>query len=136
MKYLLSLLLICNFLFANAQQSKNYKKKPYWIDMIKDPNVNYFEAIKAYETFWKGKHKPLDENELIGQTKGEESKEAKMESRKEMKEKRKEKELYKKYGLECKKFEHWKTQVQPYVQPNGQIISKDEQLKMWEAEKK
>ena len=53
-----------------------------------------------------------------------------------MREKRKEKELYQKYGLECKKFEHWKMQVQHYVQPNGQIITKDEQLKMWEAEKK
>lgn len=99
--------------------------------MIKDPNVNYFEAINAYNTFWSGKQKPLEENELIGQTKGEESKEEKMDSRKEMRVKRKEKYLYKKFGLECKKFEHWKMQVKPYVQADGHIITKEEQLKMW-----
>lgn len=136
MKYFLTLLLVACFVFINAQKTKNYKKHPYWIDMIKEPNVNYFEAIKAYETFWDGKHKPLDENELIGQTKGAASKEEKMESRKEMRERKREKEMYKKYGLECKKFEHWKMQVKPYVQADGTIISKEEQLKMWEAEKK
>jgi hypothetical protein len=136
MKYFLTLLLVVCFVFINAQKTKNYKKHPYWIDMIKEPNVNYFEAIKAYETFWDGKHKPLEENELIGQTKGTASKEEKMESRKEMRERKREKEMYKKYGLECKKFEHWKMQVKPYVQSDGTIISKEEQLKMWEAEKK
>lgn len=129
--FLIFCMLIC-FGTTQAQQSKNYKKHPYWIDMIKDPNVNYFEAINAYETFWKGKRKPLEEDDLIGQTKGEASKEQKMESRREMREKRKEKEMYKKYGLECKKFEHWKMQVKPYVQADGHIISKEEQLKMWE----
>lgn len=134
MKYLLTIcLLICfSFMHAQKSKSKNYKKHPYWIDMMKDPNVNYFEAIKAYETFWKNKEKPLEEDELIGQTKGESSKEEKMESRKQMREKRREKEMYKKYGLDCKKFEHWKLQVKPYVQPDGHILSKEEQLKMWE----
>lgn len=135
MKYFLILFIIINCGIIRAQQNKNYKKNPYWIDMIKDPNVNYFEAINAYETFWKGRKKPLDENQLIGQTKGEENKEDKLESRKQIREKRKEKELYKKYGLECKKFEHWKMQVKPYVQEDGHIISKEEQLKNWEEKK-
>ncbi|MBA3680264.1 MAG: hypothetical protein H0W73_03615 [Bacteroidetes bacterium] len=134
MRYLLTLcLFFCiGFIAAQKNNSKNYKKNPVWIDMIKDPNVNYFEAINAYETFWKNKKKPLEEDELIGQTKGEASKEEKMESRREMREKRREKEMYKKYGLECKKFEHWKLQVKPYVQADGHILSKEEQLKMWE----
>lgn len=75
MKYFLIFCTLICFTSAQAQQSKNYKKHPYWIEMIKDPNVNYFEAINAYETFWKGKRKPLEEDELIGQTKGEASKE-------------------------------------------------------------
>lgn len=134
MKYFLTIcLLICfSFMHAQKSKSKNYKKNPVWIEMMKDPNVNYFEAIKAYETFWKNKEKPLEEDELIGQTKGEASKEEKMESRKKMREKRREKEMYKKYGLDCKKFEHWKLQVKPYVQADGHILSKEEQLKMWE----
>lgn len=134
MKYLITICLFftLGFIYAQKNNSKNYKKNPVWIDMMKDPNVNYFEAIKAYETFWKNKEKPLEEDELIGQTKGEASKEKKMDSRKKMREKRREKEMYKKYGLDCKKFEHWKLQVKPYVQPDGRILSKEEQLKMWE----
>lgn len=135
-KYILALVIISSFsLSAQHNKSRNYKKHPYWIEMIKDPNVNYFEAILAYETFWKGKQKPMEENEAIGQSKGIESKEKQMENRKEIREKKREKELFKKYGLECKKFEHWKQSVKPYVQADGHILSKEEQLKLWEEKK-
>jgi hypothetical protein len=127
--------LLCISAPAQTTTKKNYKKYPYWIEMIKDPNVNYFDAINAYDAFWKNKQKPMDENEAIGQTKGLDNKEKQMESRKKMKEKRREKELYKKYGLECKKFEHWKFTVKPYVQEDGHILSKEEQLKLWEDKK-
>ena len=62
--------LLCTFLFVaivaigqNKATKSDYSKMPYWIEMIKNPNVNYFEAIRAYEEFWKGKKKPLEENE-------------------------------------------------------------------------
>ncbi|MBA3664260.1 MAG: hypothetical protein H0W61_08635 [Bacteroidetes bacterium] len=133
-KNILALCLIMSIGFMQAQQYKkeNFKTKPVWIEMIKDPNVNYFEAINAYEQFWKNKKIPREEDEVIGQAKGQSAEENKMESRKETRGKRKEKEMYKKYGLECKKFEHWKMQVQPYIQPDGHILTREEQLKMWE----
>ena len=74
-------------------------------------------------------------SETIGQTKGTDNKEQQIQNRKEIREKHREKELYKKYGLECKKFEHWKLQVKPYVQADGHILSKEEQLKLWEDKK-
>lgn len=121
---------------ALAQKSgagkPDYRKKPYWIEMIKDPHVNYFEALKAYDTFWKGKKKPVEENEVIGQ----EKKSGEKDSKEKQKEALKEKELYKKYGLDCKKFEHWKMEVKPYVQADGSILTKEQQLKMWEDQKK
>lgn len=134
-KFLIFTLLFSLSTYAQKAKTKNYKKYPYWIEMIKDPNVNYFEAITAYDTFWKNKQKPMDENETIGQTKGTDNKEQQIQNRKEIREKRREKELYKKYGLECKKFEHWKLQVKPYVQADGHILSKEEQLKLWEDKK-
>jgi len=109
----------------------DYSKMPYWIEMIKNPNVNYFEATKAYEAFWKGKKKPTEEDEVIGQEKQATEKQ----SKKRQKEILKEKELYRKYALECKKFEHWKRSMKPYVQADGRILSKEEQLKMWEEQK-
>lgn len=112
-------------------QNKNpdYSKMPYWIEMIKNPNVNYFEAVTAYNEFWKGKKKPVDENEMIGQDKQASAK------GKETREEKKEKELYRKYALDCKKFEHWQKAVQPYVQADGHILTKEEQLKAWEEQK-
>ena len=54
--------------FAQTKsKTPNYSKHPYWIDMIKDPNVNYFEAVKAYDEFWKDRKKPEQEDDIIGQ---------------------------------------------------------------------
>lgn len=130
-RFLFLLALLPLTLAAGAQnktKAPDYSKKPYWIDMIKDPNVNYFEAVKAYDTFWKGKEKPAEEDQLIGQ-----EKEAK--SKKKKREEMEEKELYRKYALECKKFEHWKRTVKPYVQADGHILTQEEQLKIWEEQK-
>jgi hypothetical protein len=134
-----ALLIFClMFLTIQAFSQKkpsdsDYRKHPYWIEMIKDPKVNYFEAIKAYELFWKGKKMPSEEDEKIGQDKSAENKDEV--SRRERRERKREKELQQKYGLECKKFEHWKMMVKPYVQEDGSILSKEEQLKLWEQQR-
>ena len=64
------ILLLLIFVNVNsfAQKSNkvtDYSKKPYWIDMMKDPDVNYFEAIKAYNEFWAKREKPSEEDEKI-----------------------------------------------------------------------
>ena len=116
-------------------KDSDYKKHPYWIEMIKDPNVNYFEAIKAYELFWKNKPEPREEDEKIGQDKTSENKN-RFEDWEEKREKKRERKWQQKYGLECKKFEHWKMMVKPYVQEDGSILSKEEQMKIWEEQRK
>ena len=120
----------CFALSAQKQPVVNYKKYPVWINMMNDSNVNYFEALTAYETFWKGKKKPLEEDELIGQERTR-STNFKKESHREIKEKESEKEMYRKYGLACKKFEHWKIQVRHYVQEDGHVLTPYERLKFW-----
>lgn len=119
-----------NSISGQSHRDSYYKKNPVWIDLIKDNNVNYFEAIKAYELFWSNKKKPKVENDIIGQTKnttGE--KESEQLSKKERR-------LYNQFALEIKKFEAWKKSVLPFVQADGRILSADERLKLWEETKK
>ena len=134
---LLSFLVLMSFQIRAQQESRspNYSKQPYWIEMMNDPNVNYFEAVKAYDEFWAERKKPIEEDEKIGQNKSIESK-GKLKSKRFRSKEEREKEESKKYLLDVKKFEHWKLTVQPYVQEDGRILSADEQLKLWEDQRK
>lgn len=40
---------------ATYSQDKDYKSYPYWIDMMKDPNANFFETQKAFNEYWEGR---------------------------------------------------------------------------------
>lgn len=120
-------------------QSKNYSDKylskhPVWIQMIDKEETNYFEATKAFDLYWKNRELPLEEEEVL---------DSKFEKERKEDEKgffyrlfhRNEAEA-KKYVFEYKKFKHWQRSVEPYVQEDGRILSKEEQLKIFEAEKK
>lgn len=46
-----------------SSQSRNYnidREKPVWIDMMNNPNVNYYEACKAFYSYWEGKELPAE----------------------------------------------------------------------------
>ncbi|MCF8423575.1 MAG: hypothetical protein K9H41_04465 [Bacteroidia bacterium] len=127
-----SVMLINIILFSqNQKKTINYSKKPYWIDMIKDPKVNYFEAMKAYDVFWENRKKPLEENDVIGQSKNVSSKRNFLSRWFKTKEERDEEDI-KKYTLDVKKFNHWKLKVEPYVQADGSILDADARLKLWQ----
>ena len=38
---------------AQNNLNSNYSKNPEWIQMMDNPNVNYYEAVKAYNEYWK-----------------------------------------------------------------------------------
>ena len=49
-----SLILLFSFVLVqagNKNKTKEYSKFPYWIAMMEDEKTNYFEAIKAFESF-------------------------------------------------------------------------------------
>ena len=117
------------------KKSINYSKKPYWIEMMKDPKVNYFETIKAYDAFWENRKQPKEEDDVIGQSKTEEAKRSFLSRWFKSKEEREEEEI-KKYALDVKKFKHWKLKVEPYVQEDGTILDADARLKLWEQEQR
>jgi len=131
-----SMLLISTLGFSQKnKQTPNYSKHPYWIDMMNDPNANYFETVKAYNDFWANRKKPTEEDDIIGQDKSASEKQNFLQRFFRSKEEREEEEV-RKYKMDVKKFKHWQLKVKPYVQEDGRILSADEQLKLWQEQKK
>ncbi len=120
-----SLLLLCLIAlstnaFAQKTSSKNYAKHPVWITMMND-SVNYFEALKAFNTYWKSRPKPSEEDEIIG----EHRKKEKMGWKAERAEERQ--EASNKLAFQYKRFKWWQMKVEPWVQDDGSILSKEKQ---------
>jgi photosystem II stability/assembly factor-like uncharacterized protein len=77
-KLLLSALLLAGGLSLSAQNKpvvNDYASSPYWIDMMQDPNANFFETQKAFYTYWQGRsthrgdgYKPFKRWEYYWQT--------------------------------------------------------------------
>jgi ribosomal protein L14E/L6E/L27E len=128
----LTLIIISPEMIAQSTAKKlNYSKHPYWIEMMNDPKANYFETVKAYEQFWQNKKLPLEEDDVIGQTKKEPTKKSFLSKWFKSKEEREEEEI-RKYSFDIKKFKHWKLKVMPFVQEDGSILDADERLKLWQ----
>lgn len=135
-KVFFSFLLLLGITAVKAQEvkynPKEYHIKPYWIEMMDDSTVNYYEALKSYETYWQDKLKPQEEEDAINEHG----------SRKEEREREKfEKKLAKmtpaertefdRMKYECKRFDNWKREVKQYVQEDGHILSYDQKLEIW-----
>ena len=135
MRYLIALLVLLlmnsSLQAQTSKRSPDYNRHPYWIEMMDDTLSNYFTAIHAYDEFWKNREKPLDEEETMGM-KGATKKEEKEKGSwlKRLFGRDPEKEA-RKYTYQCKRFEHWKIMMQPYVQEDGRILYPSERLEIW-----
>lgn len=109
---------------------RDYKKSPYWINMMDDPNANYFEALKAYSLYFESHSLPKDEDEIIGmRSADEQEKKHKLEWLKHLFTNRKEvseQEL----AFAVKKFKFWCINTEPWVQDDGSILSADKRLEI------
>ena len=131
-------------LHSNAQdQSKpDYSKEPSWIKMMDDKNVNYYEALNAYETYWKSHKKLPGEEEEMSHGKRdfkEMQKESEREQKKDQKKKFTEEDLKKandeqEMKYQVKRFEQWMREVKPFVQEDGRILSDDERINLWKKQ--
>jgi hypothetical protein len=132
MKKSFLLFVLCILLHeAQAQKKatltqKDYTKTPMWIAMMDDPNVNFFEIEKAYERYWSKHEKPEGEDEEIGEHA----------ERQKTPSKRKQRKISAANDLKfaVKKYEVWRDQTLPYVQPDGRILSAEERLQIWKAQ--
>jgi len=127
---LLPLLLATSALFAQQTANSQKNNDPAWVRMMEDPNVNFFEIEKEFNDFWKGKELPIEEREILDVQKNSERK-RRFFSRKPSQEKTD----AEKYAFAYKKYQWWRRQVLPYVQPDGRILSQQEQVKIVEQQK-
>lgn len=121
--------------------SKQYKKQPIWIDMMNDPNANYYETIKAFREYWKKRSLPKEpfesekmetfEREVGLLKEGESEKEREREEEKRLK-RRKSSELS--YAAEVRAFKGWMQNVKPWLREDGSIITPEEQQKIIEKQ--
>jgi hypothetical protein len=137
----LSIILLLLFVSADviAQEKgpaakADYSKEPVWIKMIDDPRVNYYEAIEAFETYWKGKVKPEEEEELIAEGKITEKEAERMKKERaswtpaQLNE-------YQMLKYHVKRFDQWKRDVFPYVQSDGRILTEQERMDIYNKQK-
>ena len=123
---------------GQAAKSSDYKNAPSWVQMMSNPDVNYFEAVKAYEQYWKHHEKPKEEEELLGE--GNSDKKGNHEREKERshgKTTLTQKEIKKlewkqEMTYQCKRFEDWMRSVKPYIQNDGRILSPEERMKIYD----
>lgn len=112
--------------------------------MMDDPSTNYFEALKAYDEFWKTHPMPLEEEEEMEGAlpqKGVSDKQSKREEREREREMERKKKLrgadletaeYLKY--QSKRFRNWAREVKPWVQEDGHILTDEERTAIWKKQ--
>lgn len=131
-KILLFLVIICWTLSTSAQQ-KDYRSFPYWVEMIDNPSTNYFEAIKAFDEYWKHHIKPMDEEEVMFEEMNETEKLHYAVLVKHLETMTPaERREFDRLKYHYKRFKQWKLAVFTYVQEDGRILSDEERLRIWQ----
>ncbi|MBK7966453.1 MAG: hypothetical protein IPK10_15025 [Bacteroidetes bacterium] len=132
------LLLLCFFNSANAQEKKTAsrsddKTNPNWITLMQDPQVNYYEAVKAFEVYWEGKIEPEEEEELISEGK---ITTAEADSFRTVRASwtQVQRNEYENIKYQFKRFKDWKRTVFPFVQSDGRILSEQERLEIFQKQ--
>ena len=125
-----------------AEQAKEQEKeteaedKPEWVRMMDDPNVNYFRAVEAFDRYWKDRREPVEvehseeekEYEKMLKRNGGDSEE-------EYEDDKEEAELNP-YRTSWRRFNAWKREMYPYVQPDGSILTPEKQMEVWKNQRK
>lgn len=125
-------LLLCLFVTNTSMaQTKTAQTKPSWIMMMDDPNVNYFEAVKSFNDYWKNREKPVEEGEMFESVGNKEKEEAI--SRK--KARLRASEPAHLYAFEYKRFIWWMREMEPFVKPDGTIKGMNERVNEWRIQK-
>ena len=113
----------------DRKTQKYYTNNPVWIEMMKSPDVNFFEVNAAFELYWAKREKPELENE---EEIGGEHKEERSFISKIFKSEKEEQAERNEYAFAYKQYLKWRIEVEPFVQPDGRILSAKEQQEIWE----
>jgi hypothetical protein len=101
--------------------------------MIDNPSTNYFEAIKAFDEYWKHHIKPMDEEEVMFEEMNETEKLHYAVLVKHLETMTPaERREFDRLKYHYKRFKQWKLAVFTYVQEDGRILSDEERLRIWQ----
>lgn len=134
MKKITLFLLLLQFVvlsFAQNRSEAEYASNPYWITMMNDEHVNYFEACKAFDLFWANREKPVAENDLFSAEEHEKENPTFIQSKFQD-----QNEEIKNLNFEYKKFIHWKSYVESFVKEDGTIMNASERIELWQQQLK
>lgn len=129
--------------FSNAVSAQTkyneaeFKTNPVWTKMINDPDVNYYQAVKAFNTYWEGKLKPEGEDDFINEKEKEnkaEERERRAFEKKLKKMPAAERQEYDQLKYHYKRFETWMREVKPFVQEDGSILSEKARMNIWKKQ--
>ncbi|MBK7959080.1 MAG: hypothetical protein IPK03_13885 [Bacteroidetes bacterium] len=100
--------------------------------MMEQDGGNYFETVKAFETFWKSRTMPkMIEEEHMADGPEKANKEIRKMSKRAVKNRDFNQEMI----YQIKRYNRWKREMEPYVQEDGRILTMDERLKLWREQK-
>jgi hypothetical protein len=108
-------------------------KLPEWVAMIDNPETNYFEAIQAFNAYWKDKLRPKSEAELAKQLNA-------VQHRREFLEQPDSsisdaaRERYNLLKYHYKRFKNWEQEIKPFVQEDGRILTMQQRIDMWHTQ--
>jgi hypothetical protein len=127
----------------SSRQLREWSRNPVWVGMMDDPTANYFEVVAAYEAFWKDREMPVEEDQILRVPREKRDheytrRELHQRARKERKMEKEEREaaiIRHQFTFDVKRYKHWKLTVEPYVQPDGRILSKEEQLELHKTQR-
>ncbi|MFN8154027.1 MAG: hypothetical protein U0Y08_07025 [Bacteroidia bacterium] len=140
MKTLLTAVIFLYFFSSASAQDKkspapppDYKNQPVWISMMDDPNVNYYEAVHAFEAYWEGRIEPEEESELINEG---HITTAQADSLRRVRSgwTQTQRNQYEQLKYQFKRFKDWKRTVLPFVQNDGRILSEQERMEIWQKQ--
>lgn len=110
---------------AEVEQIDTLANYPYWIEMMSDPNINYYAAVEAFEKYWENREKPTEEDgegqDIFDKDKTDQEKaEAANRSIE--------------YVYEYKQFLHWQQTNKNLLKPDGTIMTTAEILEQWKKQ--
>lgn len=127
--YLLALVMIATAMFSQQPKkykSRQFKRQPVWIEMMNDPNANYYLTLRAFRDYWKSRVLPKEpmesaENESFESEVGL-LKDGESEKEREREKNRKPGEETLKYAAEVRAFKGWIQDTKPWVRTDGSIV--------------
>lgn len=138
--FFLAISLFCVLFTVTAQTTYNeadFKSKPEWIIMMDDSTVNYNQAVKAFDIYWKDRIKPGDDAEKMNEKANETPREEREQKRYEKKLRKMsaaERNEYDRINYQYKRFMNWMREMKPFVQQDGSILTPQQRMNIWKKQ--